>query len=152
MTNGSRHREIVIKEDFSSDTIRIMFVDELLNWFRAAEEAETALVALTERPKDGEGRNAFKEATQAFVEYSTGWIELQAAEKAPDADIPSQMREIKKLFQRVDFLLIPDTTLPEEQALSGVRARLRGQAEKIDTALNRFANTIQGIVRPSLPR
>ena len=146
MMNGEKHREIPYEDTFSSDTILVMLVGELLNWLRTVEEAEAALVALARGPGDMGFRDAFDEAIKAFTQVPTGWIDIHAPEKAPDADLPGQMREIRKLFQRVDFLLMPDTTVPEEQALSGVKARLRGQADKISATLDGFAETLRGMV------
>ena len=146
MTNEVKQREFEFVEGVSDDTILAMLVGELMSWLRGAEAAEAALAALTQEPKDTTRRSAFDEATQAFLKMPTDWIELHVPEKAPDADLPAQMSDIAKLFQRVDFLLMADSTLPEGQALSGVRARLRGQAEKIKMALDQFAAAIRGMV------
>lgn len=146
MANGEKRREIPFEDAFSSDTILVMLVGELLSWLRAAEKAEAALAALAQQPGDAGVRDAYDEAIKAVTQIPTGWIDMHAPEKVPDADLPTQMREIRKLLRQIDFLLMPDTTVPEEQALSGVKARLRGQADRIGIALDSFADVLRGMI------
>lgn len=150
MSNEVRHREIVVRENFSRDSIAILLVDELLTWFRAAEEVEARLVALVEQPKDIAARAAFDEMLQSFMERPTDWIILQSSEKAPDAGMPDQINGIRKLFGQVAFFMMPDPKVPEDQAFSGVKARVRSQAGKIDEALNRLAASIEGFMAPRI--
>jgi hypothetical protein len=150
MSNEVKHREIVVRENFSRDGIAIMLVQELLVWFRAAEEVEARLAALVEQPRNIGARTAFDDALQAFTERPIDWLVLQSSEKAPEADMPGQIKGIRKLFGQVDFFLMPDPKVSEEQALSGIKARVRSQAGKIDAALNRLAGSIQDFMAPRI--
>lgn len=141
-----RHRNIVFDDMFSDDTILVMLVGELVNWLYSAEAAETALAALTQDPMNPQLRSALDEATNSLTSIVTGWIDIHAPEKAPDGDLPTRMKEIKKLFRQVDFLLMPDTTLEADQAISGVKAKVRTHADKIGAALDQFADTVRGMI------
>ena len=150
MSHQVKHREITIRENFSRDGVAIMLVDELLAWFRGAELVEARLADLVEQPTNVGVRTVFDDALQAFMERPIDWIILQASEKAPEANMPGQISEIRKLFGQVDFFLMPDPKVPEDQALSGIKARVRSQAGKIDAALNRLASSIQDFMAPRI--
>ena len=148
MTNEAKRRAIEIPEGFSDhrDKIRVMLVGELLNWLRTAEEAEAALVTLAREPQDSRLRSTFDKAAKDFLQVPTDWIALHAAEKAPDADLPAVIKDTRKAFGQVDFFLMPDSTVPEDQALSRMRGRVRGQAEKVGMGLDKVAEAIQGMI------
>lgn len=147
MSNGATKRRDIAYESFqTSDSVKRMLLTELVNWLRTAEVAEDSVLALLNHPMDEELKQAYDAATQEVVMYPTEWIAHHCGEKAPNANIPDQLRDIRKLLQRVDFLLMKDPTVPDDQVESGVRARVRGQAVKIDEALNHLAESIQGIM------
>jgi len=146
MSNVRRHREIVYDDMFSNDTIRVMLVGELASWLYEAEAVEAALGALSQDPMNPALRSAFGDAIDSLSSIVTGWIDIHAPEKAPDDDLPNRMRQIKKLFRQVDFLLMPDTTLEADQAVSGVKARVRVHAEKISAALDQYADIVRSMI------